>query len=184
MSKRLIQESPRLSVRALRPYIHPDGERYRLPASTGISGYMETFDDNIVVMFTGGHAAVRYKEVRCRFGGYRVWFCCPACSRSCGAVYLAHETRYGMSYRVLWCRRCAGLGYRSQRQGSCDRALEKAAKLRRTLEAQDYALGTDPPRPKGMHAVRYQRVLARIRDADRIALNQITLAAMGLVRRR
>lgn len=180
MRRRTIEETPRLSVRELRPYIYPDGARYRLPHSVGVTGYMQTFPDRILVVFNAGHAEARYEAVPCRFGGSRLWFRCPRCAKRVGRLYLAREVRYGLSSPTFWCRRCARVGYRSQLLGRYDRALQRAAKRRRVLRASDLAVGTIPPRPKGMHWSRYKGLVQRVRDADLQALHELQISVTRL----
>lgn len=51
----------------------------------------------------------------CRFGGARVWLCCPACGGRSARLYLG-----GDGFR---CRRCANLSYASQRDSKGMHAL-------------------------------------------------------------
>jgi len=43
-----------------------------------------------------------------RFGGKRLWFCCPNCGRRVGIIYRSIDNRVG-------CKQCLGLKYRKQR---------------------------------------------------------------------
>ena len=86
---------------------------------------------------------------RSGFRGPRLQFCCPGCGRRVTELY-AH----GLYFR---CRKCCGLGYRSQRKGREARGLEKAARIKQQLGGSgDYA-DPDPERPKGMHRRTYER---------------------------
>ena len=59
---------------------------------------------------------VRFTTRPTAFGGRRRWFACPRCARACRVLY--------GSGRFL-CRRCRGLGYRSQRESLWSRTLSR-----------------------------------------------------------
>jgi len=89
-------------------------------------------------------------ERRCGVKGYRLRFIWPGCSRRVAALYLD-----GVHFQ---CRKCCGLGYRSQRKTREARGLEKAARIKQQLGGSgDYA-DPVPERPKGMHHRTYERL--------------------------
>jgi hypothetical protein len=87
----------------------------------------------------------------CGFGGWRVWWRCPAlgCGRRVALLY---------GGRVFACRRCNQLAYRSQRERSDDRAARKADKIRRRLGWQPGILNGKGHKPKGMHWHTFDRL--------------------------
>jgi hypothetical protein len=86
----------------------------------------------------------------CGFKGQRLQFICPGCGRRAAELYPD-----GVHFR---CRKCCGLGYRSQRKGREARGLEKAARIKRQLGGSgDYA-DPVPERAKGMHQRTYERL--------------------------
>ena len=92
------------------------------------------------------------------FAGQSWRFCCPGCTRRVADLYPT-----GAYFR---CRKCCGVGYRSQRQTRVERGLEKAARIRRQLGgAGEYGEGI-PERPKGMHFGTYLRLLERLAEAE------------------
>jgi len=86
----------------------------------------------------------------CGFKGQRLQFICPGCGRRVADLYPD-----GVHFR---CRKCCGLGYRSQRKGREARGLEKAAQIKQQLGGSgDYA-DPVPERPRGMHQRTYERL--------------------------
>src|SRR5260370_5678814 len=78
----------------------------------------------------------------CGFKGQRLKFICPGCGRRVADLYPD-----GVHFR---CRKCCGLGYRSQRKGRGARRLARAARIKRRLGGSgDYA-DPGPARPKAM----------------------------------
>jgi hypothetical protein len=58
----------------------------------------------------------------CHFGGFRHWFRCDRCGQRAAKLYLGGDALFA-------CRRCHGLGYRSQLESPGHRAITKARKL-------------------------------------------------------
>src|ERR1700687_3978074 len=86
----------------------------------------------------------------CGFKRQRLQFICPGCGRRVAELYPD-----GVHFR---CRKCCGLGYRSQRKGREARGLEKAVRIKRRLGGSgDYA-DPVPERPKGTHQRTYERL--------------------------
>jgi hypothetical protein len=54
------------------------------------------------------HIALAFTQTA--FTGWRVWFLCPHCEERCRILYADGFNR------VLWCRQCLGLRYRSQQR--------------------------------------------------------------------
>lgn len=89
-----------------------------------------------------------------RFGGQRVWFCCPGCQRRCRVVY------GGARFR---CRNCHGLRYNSQYEPSYQRQLDMADKLRKRVGGDNGAFDGEPfpPKPRWMRSSTYRRLQAK-----------------------
>jgi hypothetical protein len=97
------------------------------------------------------------------FGGKRWWFICPKTGELVWKLYLPPGAVTFASrghYRI---------GYRCQREGSHDRDINRAFKLRRRLGSED---GLDAPieKPKGMHWKRFERETRKVRAAEAATL--------------
>lgn len=82
----------------------------------------------------------------CHYGGIRVWFHCPQCSRRVAILYVTKQ---------LACRHCLQLRYKSQREVDYLRAARLARKLNLRLGGTG-VVEKAPARPKGMHWKTYQ----------------------------
>lgn len=100
----------------------------------------------------------------CRFGGTRPYFICPGVMNEvvCGrrVVMLYADGNY------YFCRKCYRLKYSSQYEGSWDRSMTRANKIRERLGGE---WGMDfpfLPRPKGMWHRTYERLCHEIYLAE------------------
>lgn len=101
----------------------------------------------------------------CNFGGERLWFLCPRCSRRVAVLYAAGK-------RFL-CRHCHDLSYGSQSEIYSDRMMRKARKIRRRLGASENLWDPILEKPKGMHWRTFDRLVEDERetnDAWRLAI--------------
>lgn len=91
------------------------------------------------------------------FGGKQVYFLCPRCSRR--VTTLALRSQY------FRCRSCVGAAYASSQEGTTDRAMRRANKLKRRLGANP---GLDSPywRPRHMRQRTFDAIHARIQAAE------------------
>lgn len=103
---------------------------------------------------------VQLARTPCNYGGERVWFLCPGCSRRVAILYAGG--------RLFLCRRCYGLAYASQREDAKDRAFSKTQAIRRCLGGQPGLLAPFPDKPKGMHWQTYMRLLREHHAAERV----------------
>ena len=89
----------------------------------------------------------------CHYGGSRPWSLCPTCRLRAGKLYLP------LGGRHFLCRRCYDLAYESQWEEPWWRAKRRARKLWQRLggDPDDDFI---PPRPNGMHARTYERLIA------------------------
>ena len=102
----------------------------------------------------------------CHLGGQRHWFTCPRCSKRVAVLYAPG--------RYFACRRCGGLGYATQKEGTGDRASTRADKLRKRLSWEAGILNGDGGKPKGMHWNTFLRL-----KCHHDALVQISLQDMA-----
>lgn len=97
---------------------------------------------------------VYIEYTRCRFGGRRAWFRCPAagCGKRVAILY---------GGAVFACRRCHQLAYPSQRERVGDRATRRADKLREKLGWEPGIFNGAGGKPKRMHWRTFQRLQAQ-----------------------
>jgi hypothetical protein len=87
-------------------------------------------------------------RMRCRFGGTRPYFICPgvvngvACGRRVAKLHAVG--------RYFLCRHCYRLAHASQHEGTWERALRRANKIRLRLGGNPGTIAEFPDRPKGM----------------------------------
>lgn len=109
---------------------------------------------------------VALKRRPCRFGGERVYFSCPCCSKAVLYLYL-HRGDFV-------CRVCARITYASRRERERDRHLRAANKLRQRLGAKENdALNGVPPRPRGMWRRTYERIVGQIATREDLAMEEL-----------
>jgi hypothetical protein len=101
----------------------------------------EDTDIEEVVMLARSGAGLR---------GHSWLFYCPGCGRRVAELYLNEA--------YFRCRKCCGLGYRSQRETREDRGLEKAARIKQQLGGEGDLDEPFPERPKGMRRRTYERL--------------------------
>jgi hypothetical protein len=114
--------------------------------------------------FDGGYLRLQYavdgegQEQRisvvrtpCHFGGSRPWFRCPVRGERVAVLYL-RAGRFA-------CRHCQCIAYLSQSEDVVGRSWRKQSKVEKQL-------GPDGERPKGMHAVTYERLLSVIDECE------------------
>jgi hypothetical protein len=104
------------------------------------------------------------------FGGRRRWFACPQCARLCRVLF--------GNGRFL-CRRCWGIGYRSQRESPSSRTISRMHKLRARLGGSASLSEPFPLRPRYMRHRTYQTLRARYMSLSR----QNTVDLQGFVSR-
>jgi hypothetical protein len=98
-------------------------------------------------------------ERPCGVKGPRLRFICPGCGRRVAELY--------PDWVHFRCRKCSGLGYRSQHKGREARGLEKAARIKRQLGGSGEYADPIPERPNGMHRRTYERLCNEAEQAER-----------------
>jgi len=124
---------------------------------------------------------VRIVRVPCRFGGARPYFICPGVVNGvpCGRrVVKLHG-----SGRYFLCRHCYRLAHASQSEGTWDRALRRANKIRMRLGGEPGMASLFPPRPKGMWRRTYERLREEVFEAERFADESFLVQAEKLLTR-
>lgn len=84
---------------------------------------------------------VKVTTTPCTYGGKRYWWQCPDCEARAAVLYY----RNGYS-----CRKCTGLGYKTQLQQPIDRALKRAEIIRSALGWPAGIANGHGPKPRGM----------------------------------
>jgi hypothetical protein len=86
----------------------------------------------------------------CHYGGTRPWFECPSCRGRCAKLYFRNG-----HFR---CRKCHGLGYRSQLVARGDRPRLIAHRIRRSLGGSSSLFLPFPAKPPRMHWRTYDSI--------------------------
>ena len=124
---------------------------------------------------------VRVVRVPCRFGGARPYFICPgvvndiACGRRVAKLH-------GPG-RYFLCRHCYRLAHASQSEGTWDRTLRRANKIKQRLGGDPGMAAPFPPKPKGMWRRTYDRLREEAFDAEMRAEEAFEINAARLLAR-
>ena len=124
---------------------------------------------------------VRVVRVPCRFGGARPYFICPgvvndiACGRRVAKLH-------GPG-RYFLCRHCYRLAHASQSEGTWDRTLRRANKIKQRLGGDPGMAAPFPPKPKGMWRRTYDRLRKEAFDAEMRAEEAFEINAARLLAR-
>ena len=91
---------------------------------------------------------------------------CPGCGSRRAVLW-----RYGEWFA---CRECHGLAYASTRRSDDERLYDRADRLARRIDpAWERRFGDLPPKPRGMHMLRYLRLADEILEAEREAMYRV-----------
>ena len=124
---------------------------------------------------------VRVVRVPCRFGGARPYFICPgvvndiACGRRVAKLH-------GPG-RYFLCRHCYRLAHASQSEGTSDRTLRRANKIKQRLGGDPGMAAPFPSKPKGMWRRTYDRLREEAFDAEMRAEEAFEINAARLLAR-
>lgn len=112
-------------------------------------------DNSLLVTYTKGSYRIPVERKPCNFGGYYYFFHCPKCDIRMRKLYCL-EGQY-------LCRKCANLGYYSQRLRPSDRCLYMRSKVEKLLHNQSGSLDKKPPWKK-QHT--FQKIRKKYLDYD------------------
>jgi hypothetical protein len=118
--------------------------RYRVEAHAIELGYQYPFTEGVRPV----SQRISLDRTPCPYGGNRVWFRCPRCSRRVAILYL-----WGLPN----CRTCARLVYPSQSDDATGRSWARTQKVLARL-GQNTEGWTVPRRPPGMRKATFDRL--------------------------
>jgi hypothetical protein len=123
----------------------------------------------------------RIVRVPCRLGGLRPYFICPGVVSgvSCGRRV---AKLYGPG-RYFLCRHCYRLAHAIQSEGTMDRALRRANKIRQRLGGTPGMASPFPERPRGMWQRTYERLRREALNAEIAAEAAFEVQASRLLAR-
>jgi hypothetical protein len=119
---------------------------------------------------------LRTAEVSWRFGGQRFYFVCE-CGRRVEKLHAFRD-------RPWRCRHCYQLTYATRRAVPRHRHVIKVQKIREHLGGSLSLLDGFPPKPKGMHRKRYERLRRRHDAATQQGMGMTAAYLAGLRGRR
>ena len=98
------------------------------------------------------HQVISLDVTHPRYGGSRYWLLCPVSGERTRCLYLpVGATKFAS-------RAVHGLSYRSQSESAFWRSVRQAQKIRALLGGDPLIYAPFPPRPRGMHKCRYERL--------------------------
>ncbi len=113
--------------------------------------------------------SVWFDRTPCNYGGERLWFLCPHCSKRVAVLY-------GVDARFL-CRHCYNIRYSSQMKGKLDQLIDQKHKLGNRI-FEDYD-GYGWRKRKGMHQKTFDRLYLKYQWLD-IKINEETMMRFGM----
>jgi hypothetical protein len=123
------------------------------------------------------HARAHLTETATRFGGRRLWVCCPRCVRRCRVLFIG--------FGRIACRRCFRLRYHSQSLDRTGRALHAMGRIAKQIDPE--AESDLPDKPPGMYWSRYNRLAKRFENQSNVwnlaMMNRIAFLMPRLQRR-
>ncbi len=141
---------------------------YRLEADRMILNYRHRPRDG---EWENVEQAISFDRTPCNYGGYRTWFLCPRCWKRVAVLYGAGK--------YFFCRHCHDLAYGSQQEGTADRLMRKARKIRERLGACNNLLEPIFFKPKNMHEKTFYRLRKEAVYADNL-LGLIMMQRLGI----
>lgn len=100
---------------------------------------------------------IPFDRTSCHFGGERLWFLCPHCSKRVGVLYAVGKP--------FLCRHCHQLPYSSQNSSYLDNLIEQKHKLGERI-FQHYEYGEGWGKKKGMHWSTFKSLHAKYQDYE------------------
>lgn len=123
---------------------------------------------------------IEMTTVCCHFGGVRWFWVCPGTGRRVSKLYLPNGAmqfrgRGPQAYR---------LAYQSQRNGTNDAAHARLRRIFRKLNADYDGLGSEAPKPPGMHWRTYDELCSQIEEQEAILTNDMVHLVEHLMKRK
>ena len=94
-------------------------------------------DNSLKVRCNSGSYTIPVERKSCNYGGYYHFFRCPACMARMRKLYCIGG--------IYVCRKCAGLGYYSQRLRPSERYKMKSYHIEESIKRQGGSLDQKPP---------------------------------------
>lgn len=94
-------------------------------------------DNSLIVNFDNGSYIIPVEKKACNYGGFYHFFHCPRCQARMRKLYCIEG--------AYLCRKCANLGYYSQRLRPSERCAEMSYNVMRYLKNQAGSLDQKPP---------------------------------------
>lgn len=122
-------------------------------------GRAERIGEHVVIDWCGRRFTLPLTQTAPRYGGWRFWFCCPACGRRARITYSPEFT----------CRACSGLLHPSTRKTTRERAISSAVEIRRGLGGSGSLFEPFPPRPARMRRTSWLRLWSACDRYERVS---------------
>ena len=97
-------------------------------------------DDSLLVQYSGGTYVIPVEKKSCNYGGFYCFFHCPKCNARMRKLYCIKG--------MYLCRKCANLGYYSQRLRPTERCKDASYDIEKFLKNRGGSLRLKPPRMK------------------------------------
>jgi hypothetical protein len=120
---------------------------------------------------------IRLTFLPCYFGGYQTFLCCPSCQRKAFKLY-----HHPAGENASQCRHCGRLVPRAQSEGSWQRALRRAAKIRRYCGGDGDLSAPFPAKPKQMRWDIYHALRGEALRLERLPASAWLASGSGNVR--
>lgn len=119
-------------------------------------------DDSLSVSYNAGFYVIPVEKKSCNYGGFYRFFHCPQCDKRMRKLYCVEGK--------FLCRKCACLGYYSQRLRPSERAFNMAIKCQEKLQTRGGSLTKRPPH---MKTYTFHQLRKKYVDYDEARINAI-----------
>ncbi len=117
-------------------------------------------DDSLLVQYSGGSYAIPVEKKSCNYGGFYRFFHCPKCDKRMRKLYCVKG--------MYLCRKCANLGYYSQRLRPSERCKNASYDIENFLKNRGGSLKQKPPWMKNST---FQKLRRKYVEYDEMAFN-------------
>lgn len=119
-------------------------------------------DNTLSVQFSGGSYVIPVEQKSCNYGGVYYFFHCPECKARMRKLYCVQG--------MYLCRRCAHLGYLSQRLRPTERLALMSYKVKDSLNSRAGSLDQKPP---WMKAYTFQKMRRKYVKYDEMRFTEL-----------